>query len=318
VKSYSTSHLIIPYLFGLLSAPWRFSIVFLSSVIGVSHDHLTRTLQLRFDWFGVLRKLLIGHDLTSGYLIIDETEVDKSYAKHIQGCSWYKSYKKKHSMFGLHLVVLVWSDGKQTIPLGWQLYQKGSGITKIDLALKLLRYGVETLKIEPEAVLFDAFYASERILKYLVNNQLVFCSQLPKNRLFNHQQLKTINKNRPYWDGIGTIKGGIHLRLVKNRKKYYVTNNHSLSRKGVLCLYQKRWVIEEFFRVMKSQLGMENCQARSIRAQENHIGSCFMLFVLLQDMAEKTQMTVYQIKQRATSEYGFIQQTDLMRLLAPA
>jgi hypothetical protein len=35
-------------------------------------------------------------------------------------------------------------------------------------------------------------------------------------------------------------------------------------------------------------------------------------------MAEKTQMTVYQIKQRATSEYGFIQQTDLMRLLAPA
>lgn len=292
--------------------------VFLSSVIGVSHDHLTRILQRRYNWFALFRRLLTGHDLTSGYLIIDETEIDKSFAKAIQGCGWYRSYKKKKYLYGLHVVVLVWSDGKQVVPLRWEIYRKGSGITKIDLALKLLRYGTEILKVEPDAVLFAAFYASERILKFLVNKHLVFCSQLPKNRLFNHQQLKTINQNRPYWEGIGSVKGGIHLRLVKNRKKYYVTNNHSLSRKEVLSLYQKRWVIEEFFRVTKSQLGLERCQARSLRAQENHLGSCFLLFVLLQDMAEKTQMTVYQIKQRATSECGFIQQADFMRLLAPA
>jgi putative transposase len=257
-------------------------------------------------------KLLLSRtQAQKGYLIIDETEIDKSYAKSIQGLGWLRSHKQGRYIFGLQLVVLVWTDGDKTIPLAWKVYEKGGDKTKIDLALELLHYGLQVLGVSPQAVLFDAFYASEKILKYLIKCHLRFCSQLPKNRLFNYQQLQTLHRGRPYWIDVGKVKGNIAVQVVKNRRKYFVTNDLSLTRDEQLALYKIRWRIEEVFRFAKSELGMEKCQARSLRAQSNHVGCCFLLYAILQDMAEKTQMTAYAIKQKATFDRQLALQLDL-------
>lgn len=280
-----------------------------------SHDQLTRNLVREYPWRQIFKLLLSRKQAEKGYLIIDETEIDKSYAKSIQGLGWLRSHKQGKYVFGLQLVVLVWTDGEKTIPLSWKVYEKGSDKTKIDLALELLHYGLFILGVKPRAVLFDAFYASESILKYLTKRKLIFCSQLPKNRLFNHQQLRLVHKGRPYWVETGKIKGSIVVQVVKNRRKYFVTNDLDLTREEQLALYKIRWKIEEVFRFAKSELGMEQCQARSLRAQSNHVGSCFLLYAILQDMAEKTQMTVYAIKQKATFDKQIALQIDLSPLL---
>lgn len=126
--------MIVTYGKALLQAPWRFNLMYVSLVAGVSHDWLTRGLHKSYHWKELLRLLVASRLLEQGYLIIDETDVDKSYAKVITGLSWIFSHRKNKHIFGLHIVVICWTNKTITIPLAWKIYQKGSGKTKIDLS----------------------------------------------------------------------------------------------------------------------------------------------------------------------------------------
>lgn len=302
---------IVTYTFALLSAPWRFSLVYLSLITKTSHDYLTRGLQEKYSWKQILKILLSSRILSEGYLIIDETDVDKSFATHIPCLSWIFSHRKNKYIYGLHIVLIAWTNGTVTIPIAWKIYNKASQKTKIDLALELISYCLFTLRIQPKAFLFDAFYASETILKYLINHKQTFHSQLAKNRTLNHIALAKINDGRPYWGETGVIKGSIRVQVVKNRRKYYVTNVIGLSRQEQLATYKIRWKIEQVFRFVKKELGFEKCQSQTLTGQNNHFGSCFYLYATLQDIAEKTQMTDYCIKLKATLNQNFIDQLVL-------
>jgi len=154
--------------------------------------------------------------------------------------------------------------------------------------------------------------------QFLISHKQRFYAQLPKNRLFKHQQLHTLNNGRPYWSEVGVIRGGILVQVVRNRKKYYLTNNLGIKREQQLRTYKLRWKIEEVFRFVKSELGLERCQSRSLRGQSNHIGTCFFLYAVLQDIAVKTQMTVYALKEKATLDRSFVKQIDLAVYMSSA
>lgn len=306
------------YLRSLLSAPWRFNLCFLSLASKRSHDYLTRNLKKKYHFKDLLKVLLSKKDLDHGCIIIDETDVDKSFARKMPGLGWIYSNRKGKYIFGYHLVVAVWTNGKVTIPLGWKIYKKGGDETKLDLALKLIKYCLWNLNIQPKLFLFDSFYASENLLKYLINHDQLFVTQLHKNRNLNHQQVRTINMGRPYWTEEGSLTGNILVQVVKNRKKYFATNMIGITREEQLKLYKIRWKIEEVFRFSKSQLGFEKCQAVSLHGQNTHFGVCFLLYGLLQDIAEKTQMTGYQIKLKATIDVNFVESLNIMDYFAPA
>ncbi len=318
MQTISLPKFILTYANAILSAPWRFTLVYLSLITGVSHDVFTRGLQKRYSWKELLKNLINGKALNKGYLVFDETDIDKSFADKIPCLSWIFSNRKKKYIFGLHLVVIVWTNDIMTIPLGWKIYQKDNGKTKIDLALELINYCLSTLNIHPKAWLFDSFYPAEKILKSLHNHNQIFYSQLPKNRLLDHDHLKNINNGRPYWIKIGLIKGKIRVQVVKNRRKYYVTNELGVSRQKQLATYKIRWRIEEIFRFTKKELGLERCQSQSLVGQHNHFGVCLWLYGILQDKAEKTQLTDYRIKLRATSDPIFVQKLNLQAYLTGA
>src|SRR3972149_8577580 len=153
------------YLRALLSAPWRFNLLYLSLVSGRSHDYLTRNLKKKYHLKDILKLLLSKKRLNEGYIVIDETDVDKSFSRKMTGAGWLFSNRKKKHIFGYHIVALVWTNEKITIPLGWKIYKKGGEKTKLDLALELIKYAIFNLNIKPKAFLFDSFYASEHLLK---------------------------------------------------------------------------------------------------------------------------------------------------------
>jgi hypothetical protein len=104
----------------------------------VSHDRLTRLLQA--DWSGHTRLELAVRTLFSrqrGYLIIDDTVIPKSLARAIDGLVWVFSSQERRPVYGLALVLLVWTDGTLRVPLGVRLWRKG-GPSKDELALELL------------------------------------------------------------------------------------------------------------------------------------------------------------------------------------
>lgn len=302
---------ILTYGKAVLSAPWRFTLVYLSLLSGISHDVFTRGLQKRYNWKTIFHFFVDETIRLGGYLIVDETDIDKSFAERIPCLSWIFSNRKKKYIFGLHLVVIVWTNEILTIPLAWKIYQPGSGVTKIDLAIQLINYCLFILGLKPKAILFDAFYAAEKMLKFLVIHEQTFYSQLPKNRKFDHEPLARHNKGRPYWLKVGTIKGNIRVQIVKNRRKYYITNAIGVARKKQLSTYKLRWKIEEVFRFVKHELGLEKCQSTTLIGQQNHFGACFYLYAKLQDTAQKTGLTDYAIKLKATQDRSFVQQLDL-------
>jgi hypothetical protein len=290
---------IVTYSHALLSAPWRFSLVYLSRFTQTSHDYLTRNISKKYDWKLLLWRLV---PCDQGYLVIDETDVDKTFAKIIPGLGWVFSNNKKRYIFGLHIVVLAWTNNEITIPLGWKIYWKGGGKTKIDLALELIKYGLHQLQIQPHAWLFDSFYAATEILKYLSDHNQTFYSQLPKSRLLDHVRLEKTKNGRPYWTKIGLIKGRLKVQVIRNRKKYFVTNAIGVSRKEQLYTYKIRWRIEEIFRFVKHELGFEKCQSTKLQSQHNHFGACFLLYGILQVISFNRKITDYKLKLEATRD----------------
>jgi hypothetical protein len=58
-----------------------------------------------------------------------------------------------------------------------------------------------------------------------------------------------------------------------------------------------RWKIEQFHRETKPTTGMEGCQCRLARIQRNPIGGAIWVWVRLQQVAQATASTIYQLKQ---------------------
>src|ERR671924_2430678 len=109
--------------------------VALAEALGtVSHDRLTRMLQAH--WSGQTLRELAFRTLfvwEHGYLIIDDTVMAKPFATAIEGLAWVFSRQERRPVYGLSLVLLVWTKGSLRIPLGMRLWRKG-GPSKYDLA----------------------------------------------------------------------------------------------------------------------------------------------------------------------------------------
>ena len=146
-----------------------------------SHDRLTRMLngdwsgQTLLDWALRILFLVVG-----GYLIVDDTVVEKPHAKRLNEAGWVWSSKRNKAVYGVSVVLLVWTDGQLRIPMGFRVWKKG-GPSKFELALELLSYARNRLKCKPQLVLFDAWYPSKALLKRIGDYGGYFVCRLKKN-----------------------------------------------------------------------------------------------------------------------------------------
>src|SRR3989338_11395760 len=99
---------IASYLKGLLAVAETATCVSMSRVVGSSHDRLSRILNDdKLKWQTLLLSLIlrIVGKLRDGYLIIDDTVIDKSFAKVIENLAWVFCSKKNRSVLGLTVVL---------------------------------------------------------------------------------------------------------------------------------------------------------------------------------------------------------------------
>lgn len=304
---------ILEYIKGLLTVSEKATCVALSRIlVGVSHDSLTRILKDKsLEWQTLLLSLVLKilGKLKDGWLIIDDTVLDKSFAKVIENLAWVFCSKKNKQIFGLNIVVLAWSNGVITIPLAFKIWKKNSKKTKLDLALELLSYAKNFLKIKPKYVTFDSWYASKKILKRIKRYGWIFVCQLKKNRKFNGVQLKLYYQH-PYWMEQGCVYGNLKVLIVRHGKKYFATNDLALSKKEIRDMYRTRWSIETMFRFLYDQLGLEKCQSKSLQAQSAHIHLCLMAYILVEKEKQLTGKSWYELRR----DYRFCPQKAEMLL----
>jgi putative transposase len=258
----------------------------------VSHDQLTRTLQGTWSGHTLLNLALrLLFTVAGGYLIVDDTVVEKPYARLLGEAAWVWSSKQRKVVFGVAVVLLVWTDGQVRLPVAFRLWYKG-GPSKFILALELLSYARNRLRCKPQFVLFDSWYPSKPLLKRLGDYGWYFVCQLKKNRRFEGRALSQY-RQQPYWQATGYVSGDIKVFVVRYRRKYYATNRLSLSAQEVRSLYRKRQEVEEVMKVLKSQLSREACQVGYRRrgaalsrpqssAPEHHIALCLVAYLIVE------------------------------------
>lgn len=242
--------------------------------------------------------------LDSGVLVIDDSTLDKFYAKKIELVtrrsqqSFLEATSRKASersgkhgrvVQGINLITLLWTEGDSHIPCDYRLYDKISdGATKNEYFRSMLTVA-KSRGFRPACVVFDGWYSSLENLKTIRSSDWLWLTRLKRNRLVNPDE----QGNRPLHQVEITSTGTVvHLKgygLVKVFKivtpdgyiDYWTTNDLTMPELKRLQLAEFAWTIEEYHRELKQFCGVERCQVRSSRCQRNHIGLAIRAFLRL-------------------------------------
>jgi hypothetical protein len=288
------------YIIALLRVAHNANCVRLATIINTSHDGLSRVLKretppLLLEVVKTLFKTL--EKISVGYLIIDDTTINKEYARFIEQCHWLWSSNGSRYIFGYNIVVIMWSNGSITIPLKWEFYkkeaEKKNQITKIEIAKRLMQYVKEDLCVATTEITFDSFYGAETILKRCEEYGWHYYTKVKSNRLLDSVQLKKHHQN-PYWEMTGLLSCKLKTRIIRHGKRYFCTNNFAVTKTEIIASYDARWKIEEVFRMLHDQLGIDECASRSFVAQSAHITFGMIAYTILASQKTGSELTVYQ------------------------
>ena len=183
---------VVKYLQALLVSVSNNTCVGLADAVeGISHDALNRLLQGSTPLLAMLQRLVIKLVQKGGYLILDDTTLQKFTTG--LGCI----FKVKDSRTGGFIlgVLLLWTNGTLSLPVGFHLYRGKEKHSKHDLALQLWSWA---------SSLFDSWYARAR--KYIREQGWQFVTRLKKNRSLKGKQLRCFRRG-PYGSALGYLRG---------------------------------------------------------------------------------------------------------------
>lgn len=281
-----------------------------------SHDAFTRLLtRLEPDAAALWQEAQSQVERQAGVLILDDSTLDKPYARRIDLVSRHWSGKHQAVVQGINLVTLLWTDGERHIPCDYRLYAKEQdGLSKHDHFRQMLQTAHQR-GFTPQCVLFDSWYASLDNLKLVRSLEWRWLTQLKRNRLVNPDGSGLRPLPQVELAASGTV---VHLKgygLVKVFKlvapdgdiEYWATNDLQMSELRRLHLTEFIWTIESYHRAIKQCCGIEKAQVRSAVAQRNHIGLALRAFLRLERFAYVFGISWYEAKtaiiRRAVTAY---------------
>lgn len=279
----------------LLSSQKQFSGLELSRVAPspMAHDAVSRWLKN-----AVLTPTLLWKesqslvDRTVGCLVIDDTVLDKPYARKMALVK--KQYSGKHHgiVNGIDLVNIVRTDGERIVPVDCRVYDPTrDGKTKNDHAQEMLGIAKKRL-FEPKYVLMDAWYTSVENLKKIERRHWQWMGKIKSNRMVSVTKGIYVHVSDLDWaaepvrrvwlKAYGFVLVG-KLVAPNGDITYIATNDLSLDDpETIKTRYGFRWTIETFHRGIKQTTGIERRYSILERSQRNHILAAFLAFIKLE------------------------------------
>lgn len=293
---------------------------------GFSHDAINRYLRgeritPRLLWDNVRGNIVPA---TGGYLLFDDTVLDKSHSRRIKLVrrQWSGNAKAVIKGIGVVTCVYVHPELDQFWLIDYRLYDPdGDGKSKLDHVHDMRLNVVHHQRLSVHAALMDTWYATQEMMLLIESLGKVYYCPLKDNR-----QVDDSGGERPYqrvdslaWSpaelGAGKpikLKGFpkehkvrlFRVEVSTHRTDWVVTNDpaqDSTEATQQVCGF--RWKIEQLHREGKQVTGLERCQCRPARIQRNHIGCAFLVWVRLKHLAAQTGRTVYQLKHGLLDDY---------------
>jgi len=259
---------------------------------GPAHDAYTRLLQrLPPDSEALWVEVEGCIERTRGMLVIDDTTLDKPYAKDMALVTRHWSGKHHEVVQGINLISLVWTDdGQSSWPLSYRLYNKADdGLDKNDHFQAMVSTAHQR-GVSPRLVAFDGWYSSLDNLKLLRDFDWPWLTRLKSNRRVSpsaHQTLAVADLTIPPEGAI------VHLRGYGLVKVFRTVDPHGDAEQMATSLLtmtegQRKvaalnaWTIETYHRGLKQFTGIQSGQFRLEISQRNHIGLAIRAFLRLE------------------------------------
>jgi len=300
------------YVIGLILSGKNKSCLGVSKIVKESHDCLYRVLckmkKIIFPLkYFLIEKVKQFSKVKSGNLIIDDTGILKRYSHFIEGVFYVYNVLTRTEERALTIIVLSWSNGINTVPLGFKFFickaiaKKEIYMTKSELAIELLEEFYHNVPFD--FLLMDGHYSTKFcMLPFLCKRKIPAIMKIARDRkvttkdgiseqLQKHPKLKLLKNARHAT--ILAIFGESELYFSSHKRKrtdgafetIYLVSTVSMKAKEYVKTYAKRWEIEKMFRTMKQSLGLSASIARKIEHQNAHIHSVFFAYTFLQDVS---------------------------------
>lgn len=262
-----------------------------------AHDAYTRLLyRLEPDTEALWDEVEPDVRRTSGVLVLDDSVLDKPYARKMDLVHHLWSGKHHRVVKGIDLLTLLWTDGDRHLPCDYRLYDKPNDHkTKNDHFGDLLQVAKDR-GFAPECVLFDGWYSSLDNLKRLKTLGWSWLTRLKANRRVNPDRTGLRAVEACAIAGTGTV---VHLegyglirvfRIVARdgTTEHWATSNLQMDELERLRLADASWRIEEYHRGLKQVTNVEGCQCRNGVAQRGHIGLALRAFLVVERWCFRT------------------------------
>jgi len=270
-----------------------------------AHDAFTRLLQrLEPDPETLWREAQAQVCLDTGILVLDDSTLDKPYAKQMELVTRHWSGKHHAVVRGINLLTLLWTEGDRHVPCDYRLFDKAKdGLSKNAHCPQMLQVA-HARGFPPACVVCESWYAGLDNLKVLRSWQWLWLTRLKANRHVNpdRQGLRPINAvelgelGRVVWlEGYGLIRV-FKIVAPDGDLEYWATNKTAMDglERGKWANFA--WTLENDHRGVKQYCLIERAQVRSGRAWRNHISLCLRAFLRLQSHCDHYSLTGFEAK----------------------
>ena len=251
----------------------------------------------------------------SGWLVIDDTVIDKIHSQHIELTYFQWSGKHRKVVKGIGLITLVWTDGSNTYPVDYRIYDKdGDMLSKNEHMRDMLKSAFER-GFHPSFVMFDSWYSGIDNLKFIERLGWFWFSRIKKNRAVNPDDTDNVPvESLSIPDDGMTVhmkKYGFvrvfHTINQKGKDRFWATNYLKMDRQDRKNLQAICWSIENYHRALKEVCCVEDCKIRKEVGQRNHINCSIRAYLRLEVASSRQKTTPYRAKweivRTAISEY---------------
>ena len=279
----------------LIASQKQFSGVELSKVSPdpMAHDSVSRWLSSQ----KLTPKLLWDEsqfliDRKSGYLVLDDSVLDKPHAKHIPLARTQYSGNHHGVVKGIDIVNLLWTDTQKIVPVDYRIYDPTrDGRTKNDHSRDMLKTATNR-EFSPDYILIDEWFTSIGNLKAIDSYQWNWIGELATNRRVSLKKGEYVHVSDLDWANELVHKvwlkayGFVLVSKIVFESgdiAYTATNDLSLDNpETIKTHFAHRWTIETFHRGIKQCTGIEKCYSTVERSQRNHILCSFLAFLQLE------------------------------------
>lgn len=270
-----------------------------------AHDAFTRLLQRQPPDTAALWQEVQGLvERDAGVLVLDDTTLDKPYARKMALVTRHWSGKHRRVVLGINLITLLWTDGQKLLPTDFRVYDKPLGGQTKNEHFRAMLLQAKQRGFAPRYVLCDSWYTSVENLKTIRACGWHWLVRFKGNRAVNPDGTGNVPLEAvavPPEGRVVHLKGYGFIKVFQTVAQdgdveYWGTSDLGMDEAARQALGKQARGIESYHRGLKQCCGVEKAQVRLQQAQRGHLLLAIKAFVRLEAYRLRTGVSWYEAK----------------------